>query len=437
MAPITRELIRKKSEHNERTMDELEEISLHQLEIERIEVIGTLCRKLKILYLQNNIISKIENLHHLKDLTYLNLALNNIQAIEGLESCEFLQKLDLTVNFIDLDTLEASIQALKANHHLTELYMVGNPAADWEGFKDYVVASLPKLIRLDGCQITKSMRIRAAQRFQRLKEELCELAKRKTEENRVKGLLSEEAKVMQAVGDEDGRDTEEPAPYTPELRTEMYREMAEEKAEKEAREKERMPRERDFEREHHEAVAAAREKTHFEDGRVRQCNEGKLQFRIEEDAKAMYLYVQLPRFMDTSLIECDVHPTYITVVAKNKTLRLAMPVTGVCLAQLSEEFKRFCSRNCTLIPHYVTVQADNSSCQRSSTTGELKVTMPKVETSTVLMQSSPQLLPNPQPKPKLKRAPKATRQQEILGKAHVPVGYLHSCVFDKRTFSTL
>ena len=325
MAPITRELIRKKSEHNERIMDELEEISLHQLEIERIEVIGTLCRRLKILYLQNNIISKIENLNHLKELTYLNLALNNIQAIEGLESCEFLEKLDLTVNFIDLDRLEDGIQSLGANRHLRELYMVGNPAADWEGFKDYVIAELPTLTKLDGSLITKSMRIRAAQRLPKLHVELRELARCRAAEKQVKSKAQQQ---LDPNGPETSKEDEEAAPYTPELRTEMYREMAEEKAEKDAREKERMPKERNFEREHEEAVKTARSKTHFADGRVRQCNEGKLKFSIQEDTKSLYLLVPLPRFMDTSLVECDVHPTYVTVIAKNKTLRLALPATG-------------------------------------------------------------------------------------------------------------
>lgn len=51
MARITEELIRKKSEHNDGLLGDLEEISLHQCELERIEVIGTLCRKLRILYL--------------------------------------------------------------------------------------------------------------------------------------------------------------------------------------------------------------------------------------------------------------------------------------------------------------------------------------------------------------------------------------------------
>ena len=48
----------------------------------------------------------MENLHHLKSLEYLNLALNNIRRIEGLERAEFLNKLDLTINFIDVDDLE-------------------------------------------------------------------------------------------------------------------------------------------------------------------------------------------------------------------------------------------------------------------------------------------------------------------------------------------
>ena len=43
------------------------------------------CRFLKIVYLQNNLISKLENLHRLKRLEYLNVALNNIQKIENLD----------------------------------------------------------------------------------------------------------------------------------------------------------------------------------------------------------------------------------------------------------------------------------------------------------------------------------------------------------------
>jgi hypothetical protein len=38
---------------------DLEELSLHQLYIEKIEILSNLCNKLRILYLQNNLIPKI------------------------------------------------------------------------------------------------------------------------------------------------------------------------------------------------------------------------------------------------------------------------------------------------------------------------------------------------------------------------------------------
>lgn len=56
---------------------------------------------MKILYLQNNLVGKLENLHRLKELEYLNAAVNNISKIQNLQRCESLKKLDLTVNFID------------------------------------------------------------------------------------------------------------------------------------------------------------------------------------------------------------------------------------------------------------------------------------------------------------------------------------------------
>ena len=129
MPEITVELIRKRSEHNEGMVSTLEEISLHQEELESInEVIGTVCRKLKILYLQNNIIPKIQNLKTLKSLEYLNLALNNISIIEGLQKCECLRKLDMTLNFVDLDHLEESINHLLPLEQLRDLFMMGNPS---------------------------------------------------------------------------------------------------------------------------------------------------------------------------------------------------------------------------------------------------------------------------------------------------------------------
>ena len=49
----------------------------------RIDLLDNVCRKLKILYLQNNLIGKIENVARLKELVYLNLALNSVLVLEG------------------------------------------------------------------------------------------------------------------------------------------------------------------------------------------------------------------------------------------------------------------------------------------------------------------------------------------------------------------
>lgn len=176
MPQITRELLRKRAEHNEGIISTLEEISLHQEELESInEVLGVTCRKIKILYLQNNIIPKMENLLHLKDLQYLNLALNNITKIEGLQNCEFLKKLDLTVNFIDFDTLRESIEHLAQRDRLESLYMMGNPAqTNWDKkFNMYVIAKIPQLATLDGTEITRSMRIQATQQLPALEVRDC------------------------------------------------------------------------------------------------------------------------------------------------------------------------------------------------------------------------------------------------------------------------
>lgn len=336
---ITRALLRKRAEHNESIIGTLEELALHQEELVAIdEILGTSCRKLKILYLQNNIIGKLENLHHLKDLEYLNVALNNIAMVEGLEGCEFLRKLDLTVNFVDLDALEASVDHLKPRVHLRELFLMGNPAESWSGCKNFVIASLPQLESLDGVQITRSARILADQQLPHLRLELRELAATKRAEK-----AAAEPVVV---------NTDEATPYTPEVRTAMYEELAEQKAEQEARRSHMQPRERDADREQREAVAEARRRE--DDGHIKQCNQGKWDFAFDDEAKpgCLLLDVAVARHLDSSLIDLDVHPTYVSVVIKSKTLRLALPCE---------------------------VKADQASAQRSKTTGHLVVTMPKLD----------------------------------------------------------
>lgn len=76
---ITQEMIRRRSEHNECVLYTMEELVLQEESIERIDkTLGILCPHLKILYMPNNLIPRLQNLHKLKELEYLNISLNNI-----------------------------------------------------------------------------------------------------------------------------------------------------------------------------------------------------------------------------------------------------------------------------------------------------------------------------------------------------------------------
>ena len=52
-------MVRRRAEHNEGELSTLEEISLHQQDIQVIDNLHRWCPRLKILYLQGNLISKI------------------------------------------------------------------------------------------------------------------------------------------------------------------------------------------------------------------------------------------------------------------------------------------------------------------------------------------------------------------------------------------
>lgn len=390
MPEITRELLRKRAEHNEGMISTLEELTLHQEELESINgVLGMTCRKLKILYLQNNIISKIENLLHCKELEYLNLALNNISRIEGLQNAEFLKKLDMTVNFIDVDTLEDSINHLVPRDRLRDLYFMGNPAeANWPGFKAFVIAKLPQVTNLDGVDITRSMHIQALQRLPDLEQELRRLASAMIREKASKagaegaaagakkktnkgGKMESTSRVIELdendnevlvddasdVDDDDNErpyDPDEMTDNTPEARDRIYRELAKQKAEKAERDNINKPKDRDYEKEQAAAVEEIRRKEEESGEReVKQKNEGGWDFSWDEDSKPGMLILSIPvaRHLDSSLIDVDVHPTYVSVIIKSKTLRL----------------KTLCE-----------VKAESSKCQRAKTNGALMIIMPKV-----------------------------------------------------------
>ena len=91
------------------------------------------------------------------------------------------------------------------------------------------------------------------------------------------------------------------------------------------------------------------------DGRILQRNEGKQEFRLEETEKLVILTVKISKYLDTSLIDVDVHPTYVKVVVKGKVLQLVLD---------SE------------------VVAAEAVCERSRMNGDLVVSMLKASAKT-------------------------------------------------------
>lgn len=357
MPRLTEELIRKRAEHNDGCLPDLEEIALHQQELEKIESLEECCRHIRILLLQNNIIPKMEGLSKLKELEYLNLALNNIGMIEGIEGCESLKKLDMTVNFVDIEDLEMSIYNLKANIMLEDLYLSGNPCEDWSGFKMYVIAHLPRLKQLDGKLILPHERIKARQQLPALQEDL---------ERAVEASLAKKAAAA-------GKPVSEGA-YTRESRVEMYLEMAEQKEEKERNEKRRMGTETKPPREI-PGVYNAR-------GEIRQCNEGKYDFNLDDQTEPGKVIFELgvPKYLETESLNVDVNPGYIRCVVKDKVTQLKLPAE---------------------------VAPDRSKVQRSKTTGCLRIEMPVVDPRPVRHQkeaAQPELKPlQPEQEPKNQR----------------------------------
>ncbi|KAI1902040.1 hypothetical protein AGOR_G00040620 [Albula goreensis] len=389
MVLISEDLIRRRAEHNNCEIFSLEEVSLHQQDIEKIEHIDKWCRELKILYLQNNLIPRIENVSKLKKLEYLNLALNNIEVIENLEGCESLQKLDLTVNFVGQ---LSSVESLKDNLHLRELFLVGNPCAEFEGYRQYVVASLPQLQYLDGKEIKRSERIRAIQGLEAMRVRVQEqewehMEKRAREKQEAQEQLekqeqkkddaaakerkpgfdgrwytdinnsvpkvpeenkenqenfgAEERRQGSCIDDSEKDFWEKPCAFTPESRLEAHRHMEEKRKEKDK------VREKDKKAKAPRTLVTA-------DGRVLNVNEPKLEFCLSEDEESNNIILDLAvyRHMDTSLLDVDVQPAYVRVTVKGKTFQLVLP----------EE-----------------VRPDSSTAKRSQTTGHLLVTMPKVK----------------------------------------------------------
>jgi len=408
---ITLDLLRKRSEHNEGLVSSLEELALHQEELQSIgPILGRTCGKtLKILLLQNNVINRMvpSELKLFRSLEYLNLALNNISKIEGLRNMEFLRKLDLTLNFINLDSLEESIDELVECRSLVELFLLGNPCmglnvdnddmsavdnasskeggADdepqkqvgWRGCRAYVIARLPTLQFLDGKEIKRSERILAMQQLPALTNELHTLAEDVRQKKKHQVDIVQDADDNESSSEyiADDATTE----HNPATRTKMSNELYDQKQAKEKEQNANAPPkpkgEKEWEEEHANTVQKVREKEEQsrevkrsnaaedetgnitkKDGGIKQCNQGKYQFWFEEEAstnkESLIMRVAIPKYLSTSLIDVDIHPTYVSVVIKSKILRVILPVE---------------------------VQSSQAVARRSQASGYLELVMPKAD----------------------------------------------------------
>jgi len=356
MASITVELLRKRAEHNDGEVSSLREVSLHQQELKRIELLGSVCRHLQILYLQCNLIPRIENVGRLKELSYLNLAVNNIQRIEGLERCESLQKLDLTVNFVPKEGL-LDLHLLRANEFLNELHLLGNPCADWHGYRRLVAAELPQLFSLDGQPITPSERIQAQQDAAQLKQtlvrELIEEGKDPSYRPQPR-RVEDEDEDFEAV-DPDAENEPDTAEWSPLVRIRDHKRQQKHREQTERRKQQSSSLSAHLDGAAEPGAPKRRERLEpLEDSESLplQKNEGGWTFSLDEseDGSSVVLRVPVGKFLDTSLLEVDVRPFVVRVLIKGRLL----------LLRLSAE-----------------VSTDASVAERSTASGELVVTMPK------------------------------------------------------------
>jgi len=239
------------------------------------------------------------------------------------------QKLDMTVNFITVEELEESVYNLKANMMLEDLYFTGNTCCEWSGYRQYVIAHLPQVKQLDGKLVIPMERIKARQQLPRLQQELEAAA----EAARHKRLMEAGMPVSEGA-------------YTKESRNEMYLELAEQKEEKERNERRRMGTEPKEPRVV-PGIYNAR-------GEIRQCNEGKYDFEIDDTTHPDKIVFELgvPKYLDTTALDVDVNPLYVRVVVKDKVTQLKLPYE---------------------------VKPDSSKVQRSRTTGRLHIEMPLVD----------------------------------------------------------
>lgn len=150
------------------------------------------------LQLDNNVISKIENLDHLVHLTWLDLSFNNIKKIEGLSKLSKLTDLSLYNNAITtIENLEAltaltvlsmgnnKIDVLENLIYLRQfkglrlINFAGNPISKKPDYRPYILSHIKNLKYLDYRLVNKDQVTAAREQYQ---DEMLELEEKEEQE---------------------------------------------------------------------------------------------------------------------------------------------------------------------------------------------------------------------------------------------------------------
>lgn len=150
------------------------------------------------------------------------------------------------------------------------------------------MARLPTLGRIDGTDVTKTMRMGARQNFDMMHGDLTMAARARIEK-----------KVL---------DTSDPSQggYTKEFRRECYKDQVRQKEEQERKGKENSMF-KDYNEYNEEHNQKREVPIYNKNGGIRLANEGKYEWRFDEteDKTHVIFEIKIPKFLDTSCINVD------------------------------------------------------------------------------------------------------------------------------------
>jgi protein TilB len=287
----------------------------------------------------------------IQELEYLNLSLNNIRRVEGLERCESLRRLDLTLNFIQSAELR-SVAALAHNEDLRELHLIGNPCTAWHGYRQFVLGVLPQLASLDGEAVASEEKAAAAAALPDLQWRLAEEFGAAESSNG-----GEELDDNDPEREEDGALEGEGVkrPWCPSTRLQEHREQ-EQRALEVERSRTEAARSGLFSVAGTDAPRPPLENLPPlpEGAPPPQKNEGGWDFDLLEgkDACTVVLRVSLGRYIDPGSIQVDLQPTFVRLLAGGRLLQLNLPAE---------------------------VKPDEATATRSRATGRLVIEAPLVD----------------------------------------------------------